>query len=103
VQSAVSSANGAAILTLTAPTDATKRRAFDALHWSYSATPTGGRLQITSGTQPSYDVDITAGGPGYLAFPPSFRGQAGQTVVVTLAAGGASVVGKVNVPNDWIE
>lgn len=103
MQSNVPAANTAAVLTLAAPTDTARRRVFSSVHWSYSGAPTGGRLTIASSGQSTYDVDITAGGPGYLTFPDNFRGAAGQTVVLTLAAGGAGVSGKINVPADWVE
>jgi len=63
--------------------------------WSYSTAPTGGRLTISDGINNTFDVDITASGPG--GFGVSWLATKETNVVVTLYAGGASVVGKLNV------
>ena len=64
--------------------------------WSYSGAPTGGRLSTTGLEGDEFDVDITAGGPGAMLMPPAVSTRGGE-VVVTLAAGGAAVVGKLTV------
>lgn len=93
-----------AVATITLPAgSATQSRVLDRICWSYSAAPTGGRLTIASTGQTSFDIDITAAGPGFFNFDSPFRGLPGQTLVVTLAAPGGAVIGKVNVPNDWLE
>jgi hypothetical protein len=64
------------------------------VYWSYSAAPTGGGLTITNDGD-TFDVDITAAGPGFLPFyAPLGKSSA---MVVTLKAGGPGVVGKINV------
>lgn len=64
--------------------------------WSYSAAPTGGKLTVEDGVGTTvFEVDVTAGGPGSLALPPII-GSVNTALVVTLAAGGASVTGKLN-------
>lgn len=69
--------------------------------WSYSGTPTGGRLTITDGSANNWiDVDITAGGPGFINFVPPVQMLAATNMLVTLAAGGSGVTGKVGV-NAW--
>src|SRR6267378_1501903 len=40
------------------------------LFWSYSGTPTGGRLTLSDGTGNFLDWDITAAGPGFFDFDP---------------------------------
>ena len=96
-------AGGAAVsITIAATTNGTKR-VIDGVHWSYSAAPTGGRLTIASGAQATYDLDIAAAGPGYVNFPGGFKGLPATSLVVTLAAPGGAVVGKINIPNDWQE
>jgi len=62
--------------------------------WSYSSTPTGGRLTISDGTR-TLDVDITAGGPGALNL--NWPGIVGATVIITLFSGGGGITGKLNV------
>lgn len=65
------------------------------LSWSYSGTPTGGSISIFDGGNLVEQWDITAGGPGFL--PVFLRGSTGQTLAVTLSAGGSGIVGKINV------
>lgn len=93
--------NAAATITLAAV--AGMRHAISGILWSYSAAPTGGRLTITNGGVTVEDIDITGSGPGVLAFDPAKLGDTGAAVVVTLAAGGAAVVGKVNLLGRWLE
>lgn len=66
------------------------------VQWSYSAAPTGGRLQISSGGD-LFDINIANGGPGSIAFDPPRRCAAASVVTVALAAGGAGITGKINV------
>lgn len=101
MQAATSGAGASVAITIAA--DAVRRRVIDAVHFSYSAAPTGGRLTIASGAQATYDVDITAAGPGQVTFPGGFKGLAATSLVVTLAGGGGAIVGKLNIPNDWQE
>lgn len=72
------------------------------LQWSYNASPSDGRLYITSGGTTVWDIDITTSGSGFIGFsdvtPPEF--EVGHEVVVTLTAGGQGVTGKLNV--QWI-
>jgi hypothetical protein len=99
----ITSAPGALCsITLGAGT-AAQVRCLQGVVWSYSAAPTGGRLTITSTGQPTFDVDTPATGLNQLDPTQTFRGQPGQTVVVTLAAPGSTVIGKLNVLNDWLE
>ena len=93
---ATSGANAAVAVTLVG--QSRKRHYVLLVLWSYSGTPTGGRLTI-SGLDPTSDTvdfDITASGPGPITLPP-LMGGLGENVVVTLAAGGAGVVGKLTV------
>jgi hypothetical protein len=73
------------------------------VYWSYSGgTPTGGNLQISDGSNVIFNMDITAAGPGYVPFDPPKKGTANTSLTITLAAGGASVSGKVNATH-WTE
>jgi hypothetical protein len=69
----------------------------DSITWSYDAAPTGGRLTITDGGVTVFDIEITAGGPGFFSFPGGIRGSENSALVITLAAGGAAVEGKLYV------
>lgn len=64
---------------------------------SYSAAPTGGRLTITDNAVTVFDLDITTAGPFTIPLPDGIQNLAVNTALVfTLAAGGAAVVGKIN-------
>lgn len=72
--------------------------------WSYSAAPTGGNLKVEDGSgNVVFSADITAAGPGEIIFPLPKRGAANTAMVVTLAAGGGGITGKVSVLNHWTE
>lgn len=88
-------ANTAAVVTFAAETG--KRHHLVSVAWSYSAAPTGGNLKVedASGTR-VFSVDVTAAGPGSLQFENALRGEVGNALIVTLAAGGAGISGKVN-------
>ncbi len=64
------------------------------IQWSYSATPTNGRLTVSDGTT-RLDLDITAAGPGVI--PVCIPCDEDAAMTVTLASGGGTVVGKLNV------
>ena len=72
--------------------------------WSYNDDPTGGNLKIEDGSGTTvFSVDITAAGPGFFVFPEPLRGTANTALIITLAAGGASVTGKVNALSKRLE
>lgn len=88
-------ANTAAVITFAAA--AGQRHHLVSVAWSYSAAPTGGRLTVEDGAGVFvFDVDITAAGPGSKDFLWPIRGEVNTAMVVTLAAGGAGVSGKLN-------
>lgn len=86
-------ADTAAVVTLAAVTDL--EHVVHNIQWSYSDAPTGGKLTITVAAVIVWEVDITAAGPGGFGMP--IAGDDNEAVVITLAAGGGSVVGKLNV------
>ncbi len=95
-------ANTAAVVTYAAV--AGKRHAITGVYWSYDGAPTGGNLIIEDGSGTTvFSIDITAAGPGYIIFPLAKAGSINTALIVTLAAAGASVTGKVSVMNHWIE
>jgi hypothetical protein len=67
--------------------------------WSYSNTPTSGRLTISDDTTVIFDMDITSGGPGFIPFTPAKEGSINKPLVIKLFNGG--VVGKVNSCGKW--
>lgn len=93
--------NTNAVVTKSAPGSG-KRTAFTGIWWSYSGTPTGGRIVLTVGGNAIMDMDITAGGPGF--FPtPIHKGGDDEAVVLTLYAGGSGITGKVGFFSAWTE
>lgn len=99
VQMPVSSvgAPGAAA-TLVLPADPSHRHVIDSLSWSYSGAPTGGGLSVADNGTTVFTMDILVAGYGQIAFKTGLAAAIfGNALTVTLAAGGLSVVGKLNV------
>lgn len=93
--SATAAVNTAVVLTINGVAGQTIR--LSALSWSYSGAPTGGLITVVVNAVTILQADISAAGPG--SFPIAQGGlvcQAGQNVVITLAAAGAAVQGRVN-------
>jgi hypothetical protein len=91
----VSATNAAATLTFAAT--AAKRWRLAAVEWSFSANPAAAAaLTVKDGVDTVWSVDITTGGPGFLPIDPDVIGTVNTALEVSLAAGGAAVVGKVN-------
>lgn len=99
VQTAADRATGAANATavVTYAADAFRRHILAGVAWSYSGTPTGGGLRIEDGAGTTvFEVDITQSDVGQLNFDPPIQASASKAMVVTLLAGGAGVIGKLN-------
>lgn len=86
--------NTAAVITISAI--ANQRIIIHNIQWSYSADPTGGNIKAAFGTGPTskLDLDVTKGGPGVLCS--TIFGAYGEQAVVTLAAGGSGITGKLS-------
>lgn len=96
------SANTAAVVTYAAA-GAGVAHVLGGIYWSYNAAPTGGNLKVEDGSGVTVlSVDVTAAGPGFLPFPIPIRGSANTAMIITLAAGGAAVTGKVT-GRHWTE
>lgn len=97
-------ANTAAVVTYAAVSG--YRHCISGVAWSYSGgTPTGGNLLVEdiSGTT-VFSIDITDQGAGFFIFPkPKISAAPGTALIITLAAGGAGITGKVSIPNHWLE
>lgn len=94
--------NTDAVVTLAAAGADTKN-VLGMVAWSYTDDPTGGSLTIEDGSGTTvFKVEITTGGPGYIPFTPPLAGSDNTAMVVTLAAGGASIGGIVSV-HAWTE
>lgn len=67
------------------------------VEWSYSDVPAAAStLVITDGGVAFKTIYITHEGPGFLPFKPGIQMVANQDLVATLLAGGAGVIGTVN-------
>ena len=99
----VPASNTAAVITYAAA-GAGVSHVISGVAWSYSAAPTGGNLKIedASGTT-VFSVDITAAGPGFIPFQSPLKGTANAAMILTLAAGGSGVTGKVDALGKWTE
>ena len=89
--------NTAAIITLAAASGV--RHVVDKVFGGYDATPAGGSLTIAvtqNGSAVSMVMPITAGGGLFIPFDPPLQGDDNTAITITLAAGGATVTGKVN-------
>jgi len=94
--------NAAAVVTY-ASAASQARHVVSGVAWSYSGTPTGGLLTIGNGTEIYFSMDITTAGAGLILFPRPKAARRNDALVVTLAAGGTGVTGKVSVLNHWVE
>lgn len=95
--------NTAAIVTYAAT--ASVKHVITGIAWSYDAAPTGGNLKVedVSGTT-VFTIDITDKGAGFFVFPKPKKSAAANTaMIITLAAAGAAVTGKVSCLNHWSE
>ena len=78
------------------------KNVIDGIAWSYSGgIPVGGRVVISDGSSIVFDEDVTSSGAGF--FPVRRKGTANTALTVTLYAGGAGIVGKVNIGNAYTE
>jgi hypothetical protein len=92
--------NTAVVLTYAANAE---RHVIGALHISYSNTPTGGAITIENGAGVIvFDADITVGGLTVIPFNPPLAGSPNTAMIITLAAGGGTVVGTLNARH-WLQ
>lgn len=95
---ATAASNTAVTITITAVPSV--KHEIEMLGWSYDAggTLSTGRLSVQSpsGTY-LLDMDITTNGAGFVPLAGScLSGASGQDVIITLAAGGSGVIGKLS-------
>jgi hypothetical protein len=96
-------ANAAAVVTYGA--DATKCHVVTGIAWSYvGGIPVGGNLLITDDGVTVFSLDIDQSGPGSIEFArPKKQAAANKALVITLAAGGAGVTGKLSITGHFTE
>jgi hypothetical protein len=72
--------------------------------WSYNPDPTTGNLKIEDGAgNVIFSTDPTSKGPGFFNFIPCKKGSDNTAMIITLAAGGTGVVGKLSITGHWTE
>lgn len=99
------SSNVAAVVTYPASTDGSSHH-ISGIAWSYAGAsdPTGGNLKVEDGSgNVVFTMDVTAKGAGVIDFVPHKRGTANRAMIITLAAGGSGITGKLSVPAHWTE
>lgn len=101
-QQATGSAGAAAAVTLSAPGSG-KRWAVWGIVWSYDAAPTGGKVTLTVGGTTVIEFSVTSQGPGFIPFALPMTGGDNQAIVLTLAAPGGAVVGRIGFVHAWTE
>ena len=86
-------ANADAVVTITAHSQ--QQNYLHHIQWSYDQTPTGGKLTVQDGAGGPilWEQAITAAGPG--GQDPDELGSVSTALVITLAAGGAGVTGRI--------
>ena len=100
---AVPGANAAAIVTYAAAPNL--KHVISGVAWSYiGGIPSGGNLLVTDAGVTVFSMDIPDQGAGFIVFPhPKINAAVNTAMVVTLAAGGVAITGKVSVLNHWTE
>lgn len=78
-----------------------KRHVITGPIYSYDALPSGGSLTVKDGTDTILAVSINNFGERQLVFEKPMSGTPGQSMTITLAAGGAGVTGKLTIPAHW--
>ena len=93
---ATAAANTAVVITYAAKSYG--RHAIASITAAYSAAPTGGLIKVEDGAGTTvFQAQITAGGPTPLVFQFPMVMSENKACVITLAAGGGTVVGMLNV------
>lgn len=98
------SSNTAAVVTYAA--DTTGQHCISGVAFSYvGGTPTGGNLKIEDGAGVVvFSMDIKAEGHDVVNFvPPKKNAAVNTALIITLAAGGSGVTGKVSILAHWVE
>lgn len=98
--SATSSTNAAAVITYTAVPNYS--HVITGIAFSYSGGTPAGSLKIEDGSgNVVFFIDITQSGAGFFPFTPAKKGTKNRALIITLAAGGSGITGKVSVLSHW--
>lgn len=93
--SATAAVNTAVVVTINGVAGQAVR--LTALSVSYNAAPTGGLVTVVVNAVTVLQLDIAAAGPTAIPLPAGgLECQAGQNCVITLAAAGAAVAGRIS-------
>ena len=91
----VASGTNAAVIVLYPAAGAGMHHVIEGVAWSYGGQPAAGEMRVTDGAAITFDMNVTAAGWGYV--PVRKRGAANTAMTITLTAGGAGVVGRLNI------
>lgn len=95
---ATAGANTAVVITITAVADVI--HVIRSIQFAFDATPTAtANLTVVAGSTTIFQTKVTDSGPGPMDFPAGLHNDEtpNEAVVITLAAGGAGVIGTLNV------
>jgi len=96
-------ANTAAVVTYAASTTG-GAHIINGIGYSYSAAPTGGNLKVEDGSGNTVlSLDITEAGTRFIPFQNAVKGSVNTALIITLSAGGGSVVGKLSVLGHYVD
>ncbi len=99
--SAPTANNTSASITLAAPA-AGQANCIAMVTFSYSATPTGGRVYVTNDSTTIFNHYITQGGPGPITMSEAIRMTPATSSQIVLTAGGVGTSGSVSCVA-WVE
>lgn len=71
--------------------------------FGYNATPTSGRMTISDGANVIHDEFVTSAGAQTRIFPEPKAMTSGNSMTITLTAGGASVKGSITVDERYLQ
>lgn len=82
-----------------------QRHVITGIAWSYAGgVPAGGNLRVEDGAgNVVFNMDIAVQDSRVVTFPKPKKGSVNTAMIVTLAAGGAAVTGKISVLNHYTE
>lgn len=81
---------------ITKAIDSEQAHVLYAIDYSYDSAPTNGSIVININSVDTYKLDVTAAEPRLLRFPGGIYGNKSEALVITLAAGGSGIAGKLN-------
>lgn len=89
---------------ITYPAEAGKCHCISGIAFSYDGIPTAGGVKVEDGSGNTvFSMGVTDRGAGPCPFPLPKKGTVNTAMIITLAAGGAGVTGRLSVMNHWTQ